>query len=101
MRDALDAIAVYTRPGRDAFFASAMMRDAVVRNLEIVGEAVKRLPSEITATEPEIPWRRITGMRDVLVHDYFGVDFEAVWNAVENEAPRLRAAIERLLTTTP
>lgn len=97
IRDALANIAEYTQGGRVTFLASSMIRDAVVRNLEIVGEAVKRLPPQTTSREPSIPWRRIAGMRDVLIHDYFGVDYETVWLVVEVEAPNLKAAVDRIL----
>jgi uncharacterized protein with HEPN domain len=97
IRDALADIASYTAPGRDAFFASKMTRDAVVRNIEIIGEAVKRLPASLTEREPQIPWKNIAGMRDVIVHDYFEIDDQIVWSVVERELPKLREAIERLL----
>jgi len=74
-----------------------MMRDAVVRNIEIIGEATKRLPQDLKDREPGIPWKAIAGMRDVVVHDYFEIDDEIVWNVVERELPRLREAIERLI----
>jgi uncharacterized protein with HEPN domain len=97
IRDAVADIAAYTAEGRAAFFASKMMRAAVVRNIEIIGEATKRLPEDLKDREPGIPWKSIAGMRDVVVHDYFEIDDEIVWNVVENELPRLREAIERLM----
>ena len=97
MRDALTSILEYTRGGRDSFIQSRMIQDAVVRNLEVVGEAVKRLDEATRARAPEIPWRRIAGMRDVSIHDYFGVDLEIVWNVVQEEAPPLLVVVTRLL----
>jgi uncharacterized protein with HEPN domain len=101
IHDALAAIAEYTALGREAFFGSKMMRDAVVRNIEIIGEAVKRLPQEVTDRAPEIPWRNVAGMRDVIVHDYFAIDDEIVWSVVERDLPKLRAAVERLFARPP
>jgi len=74
-----------------------MMRAVVVRNIEIIGEATKRLPEDLKDREPGIPWKSIAGMRDVVVHDYFEIDDEIVWNVVERVLPRLREAIERLM----
>jgi len=81
VRDALLSVKEYTTAGRDAFLASKLIQDAVVRNLEIVGEAVKALASETRDRSPEVPWRRIAGMRDQLIHHYFGVDLEVVWRS--------------------
>ncbi len=86
VRDALEAIATYTVGGRDAFMADRKTQDAVIRNLEIIGEAVKRLSPSLTNAHPGVPWRQIAGMRDKLVHDYFGVDLDLVWGVPsENE----------------
>ena len=74
-----------------------MVQDAVVRNLEIIGEAVKALGSETRSNAPEIPWRRIAGMRDQLIHHYFGVDLNVVWRVVEVEIGPLLAVVERLI----
>jgi uncharacterized protein with HEPN domain len=97
VRDALRAVLEYTADGRDAFFASRMMQNAVVRNLEIVGEAVKGLDTETRARVPHVPWRRIAGMRDVLIHHYFGVDPEVVWRVVEVEGPSLLTVVDELI----
>ena len=70
---------------------------AVIRALEIIGEAVKHIPDNIRRTYPEIPWRDIGGMRDVLIHDYFGVDLQTVWETVKIEIPRTKPSIQRVL----
>ncbi len=64
---------------------------AVVRGLEVVGEAVKKIPKEIRELYPDIPWKRIAGMRDKLIHEYFGVDIEVVWKTVREDIPYLRS----------
>lgn len=97
VRDALLSVKEYTSGGRDTFFASKLIQDAVVRNLEIVGEAVKALADETRSRAPEVPWRRIAGMRDQLIHHYFGVDFEVVWRVVEVEIDPLLRVVERML----
>ncbi len=87
----------YTASGREAFFQSPMVQDAVLRNLEIIGEAVKQLSPGLRARSPEVPWSRIAGMRDVLIHQYFGVDLDTVWNTVERRIPELASAAKGLL----
>ena len=95
--DAITRIESYTSKGKEVFFRESMVQDAVIRNLEIIGEAVKNLSADLRARHPEIPWARIAGMRDVLIHEYFGVRLQTVWNAVENRLPELRRHIETLL----
>ena len=64
---------------------------AVVRGLEVIGEAVKKLPKEIKDRYPDIPWKRIAGMRDKLIHEYFGVDISVVWKTVKEDIPYLKS----------
>jgi len=98
IREAIKDIQQYAASGRDAFMGDRMRQDAVIRKLEVIGEAVKHLSDRTKERRPAIPWRRIAGMRDRLTHDYFGVDLSLVWVAVERELPSLRAAVEELLS---
>lgn len=77
----------------DAFVEDDKTLSAVVRKLEIIGEAVKQLPDSFKQQRPTIPWKQIAGMRDKLIHFYFGVDPLLVWQTVENRLPELKAAI--------
>lgn len=89
----------YTYEGRTKFEQSTLIQHAVIRNLEVIGEASKRLSTHIRQNRPEIPWRQIAGMRDVLIHDYMGVDLNEVWNVVEHELPLLKHTVTTLLQT--
>lgn len=77
--DAIDKALAYTREGRDAFFADPKTQDAVVRNLEIIGEVAKRLAPGTRRAHPDIPWPDIVGMRDRVIHGYFNVNLQVVW----------------------
>ena len=97
IRDAITRILTYTASGRDAFLATPQAQDAVIRQLEIIGEAVKHLSAELRQQHPDIPWKRIAGMRDEMIHEYFGVDLNIVWNVVGQHLPAFSQGIERLL----
>jgi len=70
IRDSLERIADYTAAGEQAFLASPLIQDGVIRNLEVIGDATKNLSSELRDANPAIPWRQIAGMRDVFIHEY-------------------------------
>lgn len=84
---------------RELFLQDENLRRAFVRSLEIVGEATKRLPAAIRDSEPALDWRAMAGMRDRLIHGYFAVDYELVWDVVVNQVPELRHEVGRLLNT--
>src|SRR3954468_22805313 len=70
--------------------------DAVVRNLEILGEATRQMPEDFMALHPEVPWRQVAGLRNRIVHDYFGLDLEMIWEVVRHDLPRLQTLLEQL-----
>lgn len=71
--------------------------NAVVRSLEVIGEATKKIPDNLRKKHSEIPWKRMAGMRDKLIHEYFGVDLEIVWEVVNNELPPIKPLIQKVL----
>ncbi len=81
----------------DRFTASELVVDAVVRNLMVIGEAVKRIPREKLASRPDMPWKEIAGMRDVVIHAYDNVDLPTVWNVIQLELAALDECIEQWL----
>jgi len=95
--ECIDRIESYVSAGRDPFFKSRMEQDAVVRNFEIMGEAVKNMSDKFKQSHPEIPWKRVAGFRDILIHDYMGVDVNEVWKIVERDLPILKSQISQLL----
>src|SRR5690606_8927289 len=95
--ESMDYIASYVVSGKDEFMNTRLIQDAVIRNLEIIGEATKNLSKNIRTEFNDIPWREMAGLRDVLIHDYFGVDLFTVWGVVEKELPRLRKEVAKIM----
>ena len=100
LRDILDAIANierYAARGRQAFERDELIQNWFVRHLQIIGEAAYGLPKELRDQRQDIPWSEIIGMRHILVHDYFVIDTNIVWDAVERDLPDLKGKIESML----
>jgi uncharacterized protein with HEPN domain len=89
------------RTRRAGFLRSALLQDAVIRNIEIVGEAVGRVSVEMTAGTPGIPWREIVGMRHRLIHGYLEVNLETVWEVIERDLPALERSLRALVEAPP
>ena len=82
---------------RDEFMAGGMAFDAIVRNLEVIGEAVKRVPDDVRTSYPEVDWRRISGLRDILAHAYFSLDPYTLWTIVDEKVPVLVNQVRQIL----
>ncbi|RMF57484.1 MAG: DUF86 domain-containing protein [Calditrichaeota bacterium] len=98
--DAIDRIENYLRDrSREEFERETLLQDAVIRQLEIIGEATRHRTEELREQYPEIPWQDMVGMRNKLIHDYLGVDVELVWVTATEDLPDLREQIEIILNT--
>lgn len=98
INDELDYVLKHTDGlSEEVFLSDETLTRAVIRSLEIIGEATKKLPDDFKSKYPHVEWRKMAGTRDVLIHDYFGVDWEIVWDIIQNKLPDLKSNIEEIL----
>lgn len=96
--NSLERIAVYTRGlTYNRFMRDHKTQDAVVRNLEVIGEAAKKVGSNFRRKHPDVPWKEMAGLRDRLIHDYLGINYEIVWNIAATELPGLLGSVKQIL----
>lgn len=95
--EAIERIEKYASSGREAFIQDELIQIWILHHLQILGEAARALDPSVRERFPQIPWSQIIGMRNILVHHYFEIDTEIVWNVVENDLPSLREVIRRSL----
>jgi uncharacterized protein with HEPN domain len=89
----MDRVLEYTIDGREKFMESTLIQDATIRNLQIMAESSQRLSDELKTAYSEIDWRNLSGFRNVLVHNYLGIDLNTVWQLIEQELPKLKKGV--------
>ena len=97
IQEAIDRIERYAASGREAFERDELVQTWILHHLQILGEAVRAITSDLKQQHPEISWQQIAGMRNILVHDYFGIDLDIVWAVVEKDLPALKQRIAKML----
>ena len=97
MLSRIELIADFTAPGRDDFMQSRMMQEAVIRGLEIIGEASRNISDDLRDAHPEVPWRQITAFRNFVIHVYWNIKLDRIWDIVENDLPRLKPQLVKIL----
>lgn len=95
--DATSKIEQYVKVGKESFLVTDHWQDATIRQLEIIGEATKRISADIRNAYPNIPWKRMAGLRDILIHEYMGVDINAVWEITQRNLPDLKSTVSKIL----
>jgi uncharacterized protein with HEPN domain len=97
MRECCARVAEYTDGlSREEFEKTRLVYDATLRNLELIGEAARHVPDDVRATAPDVPWRRVVAVRNILIHGYLGIDNDVIWDIVQNEIGKLLRALEKL-----
>lgn len=101
MLDCIKRIEDYTKYDKSTFMESTLIQDAVIRNLQIMAESSQRLGPRVKQMQPHIAWRELSGFRNILVHDYLGVDLKTIWSVLELELPNLKSALLNLKAQWP
>lgn len=95
--DAIERIQSYVQKGKRHFLSHEMVQDAVIRQISVIGEAVKHLPGSLKKNHTDIPWKKVTGMRDILVHEYSGINIVRIWKTVKEDLPPLKKTVITIL----
>jgi uncharacterized protein with HEPN domain len=95
--DRIQRIETFIEPGEEEFLESILIQDAVMRNFEVIGEATKRLSPGFREQYPAIAWKKMAGFRDVIIHDYMGLEMEQIWETIETALPILKAQLLEIL----
>ena len=93
VQECINRIQQYTEAGRSAFMASTLVQDGVIRNLQTLGQSAVKLSDALKSSHPEVDWKSIVGLRNVLVHDYLGVNVARIWEIVERDLPDLKTKV--------
>jgi len=98
MLGAIEKIQRYTsNTSYESFKNDELVQDATIRNLEILGEAAKKIPEETKQTYSDVEWRKVAGLRDILIHDYFGIDIVIIWDVIQNKLPSLQKSLRKII----
>ena len=97
--ESIENIQKYNINGKKEFMEFSIIQDATIRNLEIIGEATKKLSEDLRGDYPQLPFRKMAGLRDILIHNYFGIDLTIIWNVIENELPQIKVELEKILSS--
>lgn len=100
IKDAIKNIFDDTKMKSGIFFDSRTIRDAVIRNFQVVGEATKKVSADFKKRYQDLPWKEMAGMRDKITHEYFGINYRLVWDVIEKELPKVLSNIENILNDT-
>ena len=98
--EAIAKIEKYASRGRDLFESDELIQNWILRHIQIIGEAARGVSADLKTVHPDVEWVKIAGMRNILVHDYFGINTELVWDTVVNDLPRLKTKVENILKLT-